>query len=563
MQMLVALHRAGGRTVTKQQLIASCWDGLAVSDDAITQCIWKLRRALARVPEAQVSSVPRLGYRLDAPRAGSGPGGQPRFDRRRVLIAGAGTAAAAGLGWLVFDVHTPAPGNSIAVLPFANLSGDTRQAYFGDGIAEEVRNALSRMAGLNVVGRTSSEAVRDIDAATVARRLHVSNVLIGSVRRSASMTRVSAQLVDGRSGFQLWSQSYDLASMDALELQREIAQNVALALRLKLERSETAAIAAGGTASAIANELYHQAKREIKSSDTEASFRKVIVLCDAAIGIDPRYADAYALKGMAWDAIGSSFVEDPAATHRAYAQGAEAARTAITIAPQVADGYVALGRSMSGQLDVRGALEQYRKAGSLARADPGILSWWVHTLAEIGRTTEAIALSEKLIALDPLNPALFGKQAFAYFFARRYERAIQSSRRALALAPGLTEQESLVGDCLCLLGRYPEALVQYSKAPPLDLFRITGEGLVAARQGDQSSAHRVLDRLHRDFGQTSSYQVAQIHAQLNRFDEAFLALETGRSVLDAGLNSLPADPFIDPLRGDDRFGVLLKQLDLG
>ncbi|HET7605778.1 MAG TPA: winged helix-turn-helix domain-containing protein [Sphingomicrobium sp.] len=563
MQILVVLNRAEGRPVTRDELVAECWSGLAVSDDAITQSVSKLRRALAGVPGVEVASVPRVGYRLDIA-APASPQVEARVGiTRRAAVAGATAVAAAALagGWFIVERAAGSANDSVAVLPFANLGNDSAQAYLADGISEEVRNALARLGGIKVVGRTSSEALRNADATTAAEKLHVSNVLIGSVRRSPNLVRVAAQLVDGRTGFERWSKSYDLAPGDALELQTEIAESVALALRVKLGQSRHAALTAGGTRDTAANDLYLQAKLAFRLGDTEATYRKVIALCDAALGIDPNFADAWALKGTAWDAIGSSFVSDGRTLHLAYAEGAAAGRRAIALAPQVASGYVALARSMSGQLNVRGALEQYRIAEPLVRTDPGLVSSWILTLAEIGRTAEALSLSHKLIELDPLNASVFGRQAFAYFFDREYELAIGSSRTTLSLAPGLTEQQSLIGDCLCLLGRHREAAAQYGKAPPLDPYRMTGEAFVAARTGDRRSAERVLDRMRRAYGEPISYQVAQVRAQLGDVDEAFSALEVGRRVLDPGLNGLPADPFLDPIRKDARFAALLKDMD--
>jgi serine/threonine-protein kinase len=143
---------------------------------------------------------------------------------RRAAIVGtaAGAAAVAGIGgWAFFRPGTRRD-DSIAVLPFANLSGDPSQAYFSDGIAEELRSALSRIAGLTVVARTSSEAVRDEDAKSAAAKLGVANILTGSVRRSPSMIRISAQLIDGRKGIERWSQSYDRPAGDALPIQSDI-----------------------------------------------------------------------------------------------------------------------------------------------------------------------------------------------------------------------------------------------------------------------------------------------------------------------------------------------------
>ena len=152
-----------------------------------------------------------------------------RLDRRTVLAGGAvATVAMVGAGgWALLKPRAAAASNSIAVLPFANLSGDPRQAYFSDGIAEELRNALARLAGLKVAGRMSSEAVRNDDVHTAARKLRVANVLTGTVRQSPSTIRISAELVDGRTGLDRWSQDYDRPPGDAIKIQTDIAENVA------------------------------------------------------------------------------------------------------------------------------------------------------------------------------------------------------------------------------------------------------------------------------------------------------------------------------------------------
>jgi len=157
---------------------------------------------------------------------------------RRTAIAGgaAATAAVAGVGgWAIFrNGSSGSASDSIAVLPFENLSGDPGQAYFSSGIAEEIRSALSRIAGLKVAGSTSSEAVRNDDAKTVATKLAVANILTGSVRQSASLIRITAELIDGSTGLDKWSQSYDRSPGDAIRIQTDIAANVASALSAAL-----------------------------------------------------------------------------------------------------------------------------------------------------------------------------------------------------------------------------------------------------------------------------------------------------------------------------------------
>ncbi len=565
MQMLVALHHANGSPLSRDQLIDNCWGGLTVSDDAITQCVSKLRRALASVPDVRIESVPRVGYRLvvSYPDGISTTKGGHGFNRRMAIGSAIGVAAVAGLGgaFLLLKAEAGLPGDSIAVLPFANLSGDPAQSYFSDGIAEEVRNSLARIRGLKVVGRTSSEAVRNSDAETAASKLHVDTVLTGSVRRSASVIRVAIQLVDGRNGVERWSESYDLAPGDTLQLQTQVAESVAAALSLELGHADLRTLGQGGTRNPAALDLYLQAKHALLVSDTLSTVRQVIALCEAAIDLDAGYAAAHALKGMAWDAFAMAFAPNVTALQQAYLAAASAAQRAITIAPQMAEGYVALGRSMSGRLNLRGALSQYRRAEQFSHSDPSVLNPFVLTLSEIGRTTEGILLAEKLVALDPLNAAAFGMRGFAQFYARQFEAAAQSERTALQIAPGITQHRSLLGDCLCLLGRFDEARGQYAQVPQDDIFRLTGEAIVAARMGDRKKSDINLDEIARLYG-PAYYQFAQIRAQLGEIDQAFSALDRAWATLDAGLTALPTDPFIDPLRSDRRFQAVLGRLDV-
>ena len=185
------------------------------------------------------------------------------------------------------------------MLPFENLSGNPAQAYFSDGIAEEIRSALARIAGLKVVGRTSSEAVRNDDAATAAKKLGVANILTGSVRQSPSTIRVNAELIDGHSGINKWSQNYDRSPGDVIKIQTDIAENVAGALSAALGQAARMAIAIGGTSNAAALDLYLKARAQSAADDSENSLHLVVELLDSAIEFDPKYAAAYAEKAQA------------------------------------------------------------------------------------------------------------------------------------------------------------------------------------------------------------------------------------------------------------------------
>jgi serine/threonine-protein kinase len=231
----------------------------------------------------------RLGGAISAVPHTTGKG----VSRRTAIVGGAVVAAtAAGVaGWTLLRPGK-ASAKSIAVLPFANLSGDPAQAYFSDGIAEELRNALSRVAGLTVVARTSSEAVRNDDAKTAANKLGVGSILTGSVRQSPATIRVSAQLVDGKTGIEKWSQSYDRAPGDVIKIQTDIAENVATSLAAALAGTARAAVALGSTLNAEAQNLLLKAIA-IAGPGTRDDLTEAQALLDQELDNDPNYSDAY------------------------------------------------------------------------------------------------------------------------------------------------------------------------------------------------------------------------------------------------------------------------------
>jgi serine/threonine-protein kinase len=225
------------------------------------------------------------------------PGKGVRLSRRSALLGGGAAAALAAIGgWALLRPGRAGAANSIAVLPFANLSGDPKQDYFSAGIAEELRSALSRLPGLRVAGRISSEAVRSLDAKVAARRLHVATILTGSVRRAPGMVRITSQLIDGKNGIEEWSASYDRPEGNVLSIQTDIAENVVSALSVELGQAGVQVLTQGGTTDPEAHDLYLRAVTQAQNDDSDSSLRQANALLDAAIAKDPRFARAYAAK---------------------------------------------------------------------------------------------------------------------------------------------------------------------------------------------------------------------------------------------------------------------------
>jgi TolB-like protein/Tfp pilus assembly protein PilF len=484
------------------------------------------------------------------------------ISRRAVMAAGAGAAAAAaGVGgWILLKPDSAAAADSIAVLPFANLSGDPAQAYFSDGIAEELRSALARVTGLKVAGRTSSEAVRDADAETAARKLGVANVLTGSVRRSPSMIRVSAELIDGKTGLQRWSEDYDRSPGDAIRIQSDIAQNVARSLSIALGNAARAALAAGGTDSVEAQNLALKAN-ELSYRGSRAGLERALELLDAAIAIDPDYARAIGLRAI----LGLIYINQFAAGAAELARGRERAlsdaKRALRLEPNLAIGHGALAEYYRSILQIRAAGEEYRRTVALAPGDPDALRSYSSFLSRLGHASEAIELSNEALALDRLNSFSYGHRIRVLYDARRYAEGVTLAEELKRNSPELFDHPTTLGDCLLMLGRMEEAKRSYAEESPDDPFRLTGEAVIAARTGDRDSALRRTAQIERHYGDAASYQYAQIHAQLGDRNRAFAALNRAYEIKDGGLLSLRVDPWLDPLRSDPRFTALVKKLD--
>jgi TolB-like protein/tetratricopeptide (TPR) repeat protein len=479
---------------------------------------------------------------------------------RRAVLAGGGVAAAAaaGGGWLLLR-PAGAKANTVAVLPFENLSGDPAQSYFSDGIAEELRNALSALGGLQVVARTSSEMLRNSDAITAAKRLSVASVVTGSVRRSPSTVRVNAQLVDGSSGLERWSQSFDRPFGDVLQIQSDIATNVAQALSTELGSRARVSQSLGGTNNPAAQDYLLQAVAT-DGDDSDAAMRRRITLLEQATRLDPTYAEAHARKGFNQDIWASTYARNSDEKDRIEAQAIQSVKRAIAIAPNMALGHSALGLIYSNQLLMNRAISELEQAAELSGADAGTFLNAAIVLSQVGRQSEGESRIARAISLDPINPNAHWVQSWILLFGRRYPAALAAARQTLAIAPGNIRARTLAGWSLIMLGRADEALRELQKTPADDYRRLVGEGIIAARSGRRADALGAIQGIGKRYGDAANYQFAQVYAQLGMTDRAIQALEAAWSKRDSGLGSIRVDPFLDPLRNDPRFSSIAARL---
>ena len=494
------------------------------------------------------------------------PAAEPRVDKvvnRRAVLAG-GTVAAVAVagvgGWAFLKPGAAEAAGSIAVLPFANLSGDPAQAYFSDGIAEELRSALARLAGLKVVGRTSSEAVRDEDAQTAAEKLGVTNILTGSVRQSPSVIRVNAQLIDGKNGLERWSQNYDRTPGDAIKIQSDIAENVARTLSIALGAANGGSLTVGGTQNAKAHDLALKADEAFERYTKEDVDRSLNLL-DEAIRLDPNYAGAYARRAFYTIRRGNAFSTNGEEFARSRAEAMPYAKKALSLAPDFAYAHAAVASVHQGNFNIAAASAEYRRSVELAPGDATLVTAYSYFVSQLGNQAESLRLAQKALELDPLNNDSYENWVGALFDARRYEEAVRFAEETKRKSPELFDDPLLLGYCLVMVNRLREAQSQFSTLNPDRWERLTGEALVFARSGDRDRAERSIQRMQSLVGDAASYQYAQIYSDLGDKDRAIAALEHAWSVRDPGLFNIRVDPLLDPLRSDPRFQTIIKRMN--
>jgi len=499
------------------------------------------------------------------------PAARPRTVSRRRLLLGACAAAAAGVAGFVAWRKWPqlgflsASGNSVAVLPFENVGGNPEQDYFAEGLAEEVRATLARNVGLLVMAQASSAKFRDSkdDATTIAEQLGVAYLLDGSVRRSGDVVRVTADLVDGGSGFSRWSQTFERRISDIFAVQSEIASTVASALASRVASdagtSGSAAdlVAAGGTVSLAAFDAYLRGRALYDLAADEASEAAALAQFDAAIAADPAYAAAHAARARSLTAIANQYGE---ARRRAglYDAAIIAAERAIAIAPDLADAHSTLGFTLfQGRLDARAAREPFERSVLSGSGEATVLARYAQYSARTGRDREAVGAMQRALRLDPLNPLIYRAAGSVDYAARRYAGSIPPLRKALDMNPKMGRAHASIGDALLMLGRVAEARAEYAAEPALD-FNLAGIAIAARRLGDAAAAAAAFHRLRTELGDKALYQQAQVFAQMGDRESAITALEQARAVGDGGLVYARNDPMLDPLRGAPRFDRLLQ-----
>jgi TolB-like protein/tetratricopeptide (TPR) repeat protein len=451
------------------------------------------------------------------------------------------------------------PPHSIAVLPFVNLSGDPRQEYFSDGLTDELLISLAKINELQVAARTSSFSFKGkgADINTIAHKLNVASVLEGSVRRTGNTIRITAQLNDSVTGFQLWSHTYDWHLSNMLQLQSEMANAVVSALKITLLGDVAATIEVGGTHNPEAFDAYLRAEKAYSGQQSAKELQAAISEYTEPIHQDPDFALAYAHRSLALAKFARCCADRR--TRGGYLDKAHAdARNAIALAPDLADGHLALARSLAQFLDFMPASREYERARALAPGNAFVLREYGLFAVFMGRTEAGLAAIRRSAVLDPLNVQAYFALGFALNIAGRYRDAITALRDGKSLDPNDGYINAQLGFAHYFDGDYRRAVAAAGQAYESD-----GQiclAYVYGKIGRRADAEAILAKLrtsdHDDFPLVAAYMYLEWGDRARALDW----LETAMRHRVPHLVWLKADKQLDPLRREPRFQAIERAL---
>src|SRR5881398_2996585 len=456
-------------------------------------------------------------------------------------------------------------GKSIAVLPFDNLSRDPDNAYFAEGVQDEILTRLAKVADLKVISRTSTQRFKSApsDLREIAKQLGVMHIVEGSVQKANDQVRVNVQLINALTDAHLWADTYDRKLTDIFAVESEIAKTIADTLQAKLTGSEKQMMAAQPTSNTEAYELYHKGRSlwEKRSGD---NIPKAIAFYQEAIARDPNYALAYA-------GLSSAYIILPfwAGVDRldASAKAKDAALKALRLDPNLAEAHLALGKVLFfSEIDLPGSLREYQRAIELQPNDATAHHWLGNdALSALGRFEEAIAQGKRAVELDPLSPVINTDLGTTFYYAHRYEESAKQLRKTLEIDPTFFYAHFNLGIALQAAGDLSGAITEYEKAKRLgdNIYVSMLCAQAKAHAGDKDAALRMLSDLDKVSQQREvvGYLRTLLYLSLNNKDEALRWLEQDFEERDgSNISWIKVDPLLDPLHGDPRFEALVQKV---
>lgn len=457
------------------------------------------------------------------------------------------------------------PAKSIAVLPFENLSDLPENAYFSEGIQDEILMRLAKITDLKVISRASIQGFKSSpeNLPQIARRLGVANILEGSVQKAADQVRVTVRLIRAETGAYLWAESYDRKLTDIFRVESEIAKRIADTLQARLTGSEQHALALPPTENTEAHQLYLKG-RYFWNKRTGDAFQKALGYFKQAIEKDPNYALAYAGISDTYVLLPGFTVGSP---QECYPKAIAAAKRALELDDTLAEAHTSLALALwFYEFDFAQANREFQRAIELNPNYATAHHWYgTNLLMPLGRFDEGIAEMKRAQELDPLSLIINSDLGFDYIIARRYDEAIEQLRTTIEMDPGFYYAHWNLGQAFQLKGNLPQAIAEYHHAQHLsdDPVILTLLGQTYAATGQTEEARTILTQLTDISRQryVAVYNFALLHLALGNKEEAIRWLE--RSYQDrAGydITWIGVDPSLDPLRSDPRFEKLVASI---
>ena len=457
------------------------------------------------------------------------------------------------------------PEKSIAVLPFDNLSHDPDNAYFSEGIQDEILTRLAKIGDFKVISRTSTEKYKSApeNLREINRQLGVANILEGSVQKAGDEVRVNVQLINALNDAHLWADTYDRKLTDIFAVESEIARTVAATLQAKLTGSAEQVLASRPTEDAEAHQLYLRG-RYFWNRRTRENLQKAVDYFQEAIEKDPSYALAYA--GLA-DSYALLPIYGNKPPKEDIDRAITAARRAIELDESLAEGHTALANALVDDLQFAAAEVEFKRAIALNPNYATLHQWHGESLQAQGHFEEALKELQRAHELDPLSLIINTVYGSVLDCAGRDQEAIQQLRRTIELDPNFSVACFILGQVLENKGDLRGAAREYEKAISLYAHPIRDAVLagVYARIGRRAEAGRILHDLtaKSQHEYVSSYALALCHLALGDKENTSRLLEKAydeRSIQVGGnTGSLEIDKRLDPLRDDPRFEKLLAR----
>jgi adenylate cyclase len=504
----------------------------------------------------------------------------------RALVAGAIAVIlllAIGIGWwwttlphasraAAQSALADIPAKSIAVLPFDNLSEDKSNAFFAEGVQDEILTRLAKVADLKVIARTSTQRFKSTpdDLSNIAKQLGVMNVLEGSVQKANDQVRVNVQLINTLTDAHLWADTYDRKLTDIFAVESDIAKTIADTLQAKLTGSEKTAISNKPTENPEAHELYLKG-RYFWNRRTGENLKKAADYFQQAIGKDSKYALAY--SGLAdchvllpvYPELGSNPLDE-------LPQALDAARKAVELDDTLAEAHTSLARALASNLQLPAAMSEFNRAIELNPNYATAHQWFGECLQSQGRLDDALAELKRAQELDPLSLIINSLLGFAFDTVGKSDQAIAQLRKTIEIDPNFDIAHGYLGNVLEHRGQLKEALGEYEKANALqadDSYNIANLARAYFLVDRKPEAEQLWDKLkslsERQY--VPAYSMAVVQLTFGNKDEAIRLLE--KSYADhapfdsADLGWILVDHRLDSLRSDPRFKKLIARIFSG